>query len=178
MGLTRFSDVYQKKIPGKPFSLEGQLWHLPWHHISGITHHVSFHISFGDYISWKLRFLFQFAAGNGVRRNVTFSDIIEGTGNFHQDKRIGGDDWSDVYRATKGSEILTVKVFKQVTRIFKLLVFVLYCWYYEALMAILFICGPITYFNMEVLDLFGAFANITHPRICDMEPDLMICSYP
>ncbi|XP_062384199.1 interleukin-1 receptor-associated kinase 3 [Sardina pilchardus] len=53
-------------------------------------------------------------AGNGARLKVSFADIVEGTGNFHQDRRIGGGAFSDVYRGTKGNESFAVKVFKQV----------------------------------------------------------------
>ncbi|XP_076159331.1 interleukin-1 receptor-associated kinase 3 [Alosa pseudoharengus] len=53
-------------------------------------------------------------AGNGAMLKVSFADILEGTGNFHQDRRIGGGAFSDVYRGIKGNETFAVKVFKQV----------------------------------------------------------------
>ncbi|KAL2087334.1 hypothetical protein ACEWY4_016162 [Coilia grayii] len=52
--------------------------------------------------------------GTEPRIKVTFSDIIEGTGNFREENKIGGGHFSDVYRGMKGSEAFAVKVFKQV----------------------------------------------------------------
>lgn len=57
---------------------------------------------------------FSWPADNGARLKVSFADITEGTGHFHQDKRIGGGTFSDVYRGIKGNETFAVKVFKQV----------------------------------------------------------------
>ncbi|XP_063067520.1 interleukin-1 receptor-associated kinase 3 [Engraulis encrasicolus] len=51
---------------------------------------------------------------NEARLKVTFPDVVEGTGNFHEENKIGGGHFSDVYRGMKGSQAFAVKVFKQV----------------------------------------------------------------
>nr|QKY59695.1 interleukin-1 receptor-associated kinase 3 [Boleophthalmus pectinirostris] len=44
---------------------------------------------------------------------ITYSDVEEGTRNFHQDMKIGEGNFSEVYRAVKGNESFAVKLFKQ-----------------------------------------------------------------
>lgn len=50
------------------------------------------------------------------RHVVTYSDVVEGTRQFHQDMKIAEGNFSDVYRAVRGNETFAVKLFKQVQR--------------------------------------------------------------
>lgn len=45
---------------------------------------------------------------------ITYSEVIEGTRNFHDDLKIGESTFAEVYRGRRGNESFAVKVFKQV----------------------------------------------------------------
>lgn len=45
---------------------------------------------------------------------ITYSDVIEGTRHFHQDLKIGGSVFTEVYCGRWGNGSFAVKVFKQV----------------------------------------------------------------
>ncbi|KAI4897649.1 hypothetical protein NFI96_025735 [Prochilodus magdalenae] len=44
---------------------------------------------------------------------ITYTEVVEGTSNFHQDLKIGESTFSEVYRGRRGNESFAVKVFKQ-----------------------------------------------------------------
>lgn len=52
--------------------------------------------------------------GTEHRNVITYSDVIEGTRDFHPDMRILEAKFSDVYKGLKGNEAFIVKLFKQV----------------------------------------------------------------
>ena len=47
---------------------------------------------------------------------ITYSDVVEGTRHFHHDMKIAEGNFSEIYRAVKGSETFAVKLFKQVKK--------------------------------------------------------------
>ncbi|XP_067110850.1 interleukin-1 receptor-associated kinase 3 isoform X2 [Osmerus mordax] len=47
------------------------------------------------------------------RHVITYSDVVEGTRNFHHDMKIAEGNFSEIYRAVKGNETFAVKLFKQ-----------------------------------------------------------------
>ncbi|XP_062862192.1 interleukin-1 receptor-associated kinase 3 [Trichomycterus rosablanca] len=44
---------------------------------------------------------------------ITYSEVIEGTGNFRQDLKMGESTFAELYRGRRGNESFVVKVFKQ-----------------------------------------------------------------
>ncbi|XP_051974786.1 interleukin-1 receptor-associated kinase 3 isoform X2 [Xyrauchen texanus] len=59
----------------------------------------------------RARSLFQ--SGEKQKYSITYSDVIEGTRNFHQDLKIGASTFAEVYCGRWGSKSFAVKVFKQ-----------------------------------------------------------------
>ncbi|XP_076861163.1 interleukin-1 receptor-associated kinase 3 isoform X2 [Brachyhypopomus gauderio] len=56
---------------------------------------------------------------NEARRHktlLTYSEVIQGTRNFHHDLKIGENTFADVYRGRWGNESFVVKVFKQASK--------------------------------------------------------------
>ncbi|KAF4079734.1 hypothetical protein AMELA_G00181660 [Ameiurus melas] len=54
-----------------------------------------------------------FDKGRRQKVVITYSEVIEGTRNFHHDLKIGESTFAEVYRGRRGNESFTVKVFKQ-----------------------------------------------------------------
>ncbi|KAG9328435.1 hypothetical protein JZ751_013960 [Albula glossodonta] len=51
--------------------------------------------------------------GNAQGRAITYSDVKEGTRNFHQNLKVGEGPFSEVYKGVKGNLTFAVKLFKQ-----------------------------------------------------------------
>ncbi|MCJ8743384.1 hypothetical protein PDJAM_G00093410 [Pangasius djambal] len=54
-----------------------------------------------------------FGEGRRKKAVITYSEVKVGTRNFHQDLKIGGSTFAEVYRGRRGNESFAVKVFKQ-----------------------------------------------------------------
>ncbi|KAF7693939.1 interleukin-1 receptor-associated kinase 3 [Silurus meridionalis] len=51
--------------------------------------------------------------GRQKKARITYQEVIVGTRNFHQDLKIGGNTFAEVYKGRRGNENFAVKVFKQ-----------------------------------------------------------------